>query len=593
MKKWVVRAKKADFNEIAERFNISPITARLIRNRDIVGDEAINYYLNASLSDMHDPFLMKGVSEACEVLINAINNGKTIRVVGDYDIDGVCATTILVRALTAAGGKISYRLPHRIRDGYGINNNIINEASDDDIDMIITCDNGIAAFEEIELANRLGMSVIITDHHEIPFEVVGGKNQYKIPNAVCVINPHQEDDNYPYENICGAMVAYKLILALQDKLETCPFAKESYDKTDGLHKVDSELTDMLLDFAAFATIGDIMPLVDENRVAVKYGIESVKHTKNKGLSALIDATGIARNNLKPYHFGFVLGPCVNAVGRLYSADTALELFLTEDEEEATRLAKTLKDVNEERKNLENEKVEEALNLVETGSDGHDYNLDTVLLVYLGECHESLAGLIAGKIKEKYNKPTIVFTDCETGIKGSGRSIDSYDIFSELSKHKDLYQKFGGHPMACGLSMVKSNFEELRRILNEESALTEDDLVAKYYIDIDMPINYVSEELLSEMDMLAPFGQDNPSPLFAQKNLQIISRKKNPKGNLVTLAVKSPPHNDKPERVMYATMFGDADEILSRLEGKNTITMAYVPEYNDYFDRVQLSIKDFI
>ena len=593
MKKWVVRAKKADFNAIAEKFHITPIMARLIRNRDIIEDDDIEYFLNAGLSDMHDPFLMKDVDKACDLLIEAIRNGKTIRVVGDYDIDGVSASTILMRSLKAAGAKVSYRLPHRIRDGYGINNNIIDEAFNDDIDMIITCDNGIAAFNEVEHANELGMDVIITDHHEIPFEEIEGQKQYKVPNALCVINPHQEDDNYPYENICGAMVAYKLVLALKKKIDNCSFAKDYDDNSTGLHKIAPSLTDSLLDFAAFATIGDIMPLLNENRIAVKYGIRSIKNTKNIGLSALIDETGVQRDRLKPYHFGFVLGPCVNAVGRLYSADTALDLFLTDDEEEARRLAKVLKSANEERKAIENEKLEEAFDLVETGSDGHDYERDTVLLVYMGDCHESLAGLIAGKIKEKYNKPTIVFTDCETGIKGSGRSIECYDIFAELSKHKDLFQKFGGHPMACGLSMEKANFETLRRVLNEESQLTEEDLVSKYYIDIDMPINYVSSELLSELDRLEPCGQDNPSPVFAQKNLQILSRKKNPKGNQITLAVKTPPHNDKPERVMYATMFGEADELLARLEGKNTITMAYVPEYNDYFGRIQLKIKDFI
>lgn len=593
MKKWVIRAKKADFEAIGQKYSISPILARLIRNRDIIEDEDINYYLNAGLSDMHSPFLMKGIDKACDLIISAIRDGKTIRIVGDYDIDGVCATTILMRSLIAAGGKVSYRLPHRIRDGYGINNAIIDEAFNDDIDMIITCDNGIAAYDEVEHANELGMSVIITDHHEIPIEECADGKKYKIPNALCVINPHQADDSYPFENICGAMVAYKLMQALFEKIEKCGFARETGDTTIGLHKIPTSVIDDLLDFAAFATIGDIMPLLNENRVAVKYGIESVKNTNNTGLSALIDETGVSRENLRPYHFGFILGPCVNAVGRLYSADSALELFMTEDVNEARRLAKVLREANEERKAIENEKLEEAFRLVETGSDGHDYSLDTVLLVYMGDCHESLAGLIAGKIKEKYNKPTVVFTDCDTGIKGSGRSIEGYDIFAEMSKHKDLYQKFGGHPMACGLSIEKANFEVLRRVLNEESPLTEEDLVPKYYIDIDMPINYVSEELLNELDLLAPFGQGNPSPLFAQKNLQIVSRKRNAKGNLVTLSVKSPPHNDKPERVMYATMFGEADEILSRLEGKNTITMAYVPEFNDYFERIQLSIKDFI
>ena len=586
MKKWVLRAKKADFDAIAGRFNISPITARLIRNRDIVGDDEIDYFLNATLQDLYDPFLLKGVDEACDILIDAISNNKSIRVVGDYDIDGVCASTILMRGIGAAGGNVSYRLPHRIRDGYGLNMSIIDEAKNDNVDLIITCDNGIAAYSEIEHAKELGIDVIITDHHEIPFEEKDGEVTYIIPKAQCVINPHQKDDTYPFEDICGAMVTYKLIVALKKKIDLLV-------DNAGLHNISNNLLDMFLDMAAFATVGDVMPLINENRTIVKYGLRSMQNTTNIGLSALIDETGVKRNSISPYHVGFVLGPCVNAVGRLYTADYALDLFLTDDEEEARELAVRLKEANIERRAIEEAKLEEAYEIVENGTDGHDYSRDTVLLVYMRECHESLAGLIAGKLKERYCKPAIVFTDCATGIKGSGRSIECYDIHAELSKYQELFQKFGGHPMACGLSMEMNNFEELRRRINEDSPLTEEDLIDKYYIDIDMPINYVSMELYNEIEKLGPFGQGNPSPLFAQKNLIILSRKRNPKGNMITLLVKSLPHNDKPEREMYATMFGDADELLRRLESKTTITMAYVPTYNDYFERLQLQIKDFI
>ena len=589
MKKWVVRAKNANFEEIGARFNISPITARLIRNRDVISDEEIDMYLNGNMSDTYDPFLLKGVSETCDYLIQAIKDRKSIRVVGDYDIDGVCASTILVRGLKAAGGNVTYRLPHRINDGYGLNDNIIEEASNDNVDLIVTCDNGIAAFNEINHAKELGMQVIVTDHHEIPVKEVNGVNELVIPEALCVINPHQPGETYPYSDICGAVVAYKLILALQERIESylCDKGCES------LHNIPGELTDMFLDFAAFATVGDVMPLLNENRIIVKYGLISMKTTSNIGLSALMDATEVKRERLEPYHIGFILGPCVNAVGRLYSADIALNLFLTDDENEAVALAKRLKEVNLERRAMEDSKLEEAYNLVETGSDGHDYNADTVLIVYMGDCHESLAGLIAGKLKEKYCKPTIVFTDCVSGIKGSGRSIECYDIHAALVKYQELFEKFGGHPMACGLSMSKDNLEEFRRRINEDSPLTENDLIDKYYIDIDMPINYVSMTLIREIEKLGPFGQGNPKPLFAQRNLQIVSRKRNPKGNLMTLVLRSLPHNDKPECTMYATMFGDADEYLSRLEGKDKITIAYVPEYNDYFDRVQIQIKDFI
>ena len=594
MKKWVIRAKSADFEAIAKKHNISPITARLIRNRDIISDEDIDYYLNATLDDLFDPFLLSGVNEACDIIIDAVKNNKKMRIVGDYDIDGVCATTILMRGLKSIGANVSYRLPHRIKDGYGINKRIIDEAKEDGIELIITCDNGIAAFNEIMHAKELSINVIITDHHEIPFEETENGIKYNIPDADCVINPHLEYDTTPFKEICGAYVAYKLIIGLKKKLDKLAESDGDAQFAEyGLHKIPEEVADMLLDFAAFATVGDVMPLISENRTLVKYGLRSLKSTKNIGMSTLIDVTGVNRGRISPYHIGFVLGPCVNAVGRLYSADIALELFLTDDEEKARELANKLKEANSERRAIEEAKLNEAYDLVEKGTDGHDYNSDTVLLLYIKDCHESIAGLIAGRVKEKYNKPTICFTDGEEGIKGSGRSIEGYDIFAELSKYRDMYIKFGGHPMACGLSMDKENFEPLRELLNANSPLTEKDLVSKYYIDIDMPINYVSRELIDEIERLGPFGQGNPSPLFAQKNLRIISRKKNAKGNLLTLLVKSPMHNDKPEREIYATMFTDADEMLKKLEGRDTVTLAYVPSYNDFFSRVEIQIKDLI
>ena len=596
MKKWVVRAKKADFAATAQRFQISEICARLLRNRDLITESEIDAFLNGTISDMYDPFLLKDMDIACKLVLEAISSNKRIRVVGDYDIDGVCASTILVRGLKAIGANVSYRLPHRIRDGYGLNNAIIDEAANDDIDMIITCDNGIAAKDEIEHAKDIGIDVLVTDHHEIPYIEENGEKKYILPDALCIVNPHRIDDTYPFKSICGALVAYKLILALKKCLEdseVCSHCGINEETVRGLSEIPTELTDMLFDFAAFATVGDVMPLKDENRIIVKYGLRSIGRTKNIGLSALIDATGVKRDKISSYHLGFVLGPCVNAVGRLDSADTALELFLTDDENRVRELAATLKETNDTRKSIMESKIVEATRIVESGSDGHDYENDTVLVLYMGDCHESLAGLIAGKLKEKFCKPTIVFTDAENGIKGSGRSIEAYDIFAELSKYKELFVKFGGHPMACGLTIEKRNFELLRRRINEDSPLTKEDLIEKYYIDIDMPINYVNMQLLDEIKMLEPFGTGNDSPLFAQKKLYIVSRKKNPKGNLVTLQLKSGPHGDRPETVMFASMFGDADEILSRLEGKETVTIAYVPEYNDYFERVQIRIKDFL
>ena len=577
MKKWMLQAKKADFKRIAEEFGISEILARLIRNRDVVTDDEIEYYLNARISDMHDPFVMRDMEAACGIIKAAIEDGKAIRVIGDYDIDGVCATTILVKGLSSVGGNVSYRLPDRIKDGYGLNINMIDEAKADGIDLIITCDNGIAASKEIKYAKDLGIDVVVTDHHEIPFEEHDGIKTSILPPADAVVDPHREDDDYPYKTICGGMVAYKLILALQKKY----------------FNIKESLTDELLDFAAFSTIGDIMPLADENRIAVKYGLNSMKNTANLGLSALIDATGVKRDSLSVYHIGFILGPCINSVGRLESAETALKLFLTDDVNEAKELSKKLKDTNDIRKNIMDEKIKEAIDLVENNKDGHDYSKDTVLVVFINDCHESLAGLIAGKLREHFVKPSIVFTDAEEGIKGSGRSIECYNIFEELTKCKELFAKFGGHPMAAGLSMPKENLEKLREMINKNSTLTEADLVDKLSIDIDMPINYVSMKLINEIDRLAPYGTGNPSPLFAQKNLKIVSRKSNPKGNMVTLLLQSGPHGDMPEKSLFATMFGDAKKILAEMEGKSTITVAYVPEYNDFFDRVQIRIKEYI
>jgi len=577
MKKWMLQAKKADFNRISKEFGISEILARLIRNRDVISDDEIKYYLNARISDMHDPFIMKDMDLACQIIKSAVDSNKTIRIIGDYDVDGVLATTILVKGLSSVGGNVSHRLPDRIKDGYGLNMKMIDEAKADGIDLIITCDNGIAASKEIKYAKDLGIDVVVTDHHEIPFEEHDGIKVSVLPPADAVVDPHRDDDDYPYKTICGGMVAYKLILALQ---------KRYFD-------IAETLTDELLDFAAFSTIGDIMPLTDENRIAVKYGLNSMKNTVNIGLSSLIDATGVKREALSVYHVGFILGPCINSVGRLESAETALNLFLTEDYDEAKELAKKLKDTNEIRKNIMDEKIKETIDLVENNLDGHDYSKDTVLVVFVEDCHESIAGLIAGRLREHFVKPSIVFTDAEDGIKGSGRSIECYNIFEELTKCKDLFTKFGGHPMEAGLSMPKENLCKLREQINRNSTLTEADLVDKLSIDIDMPINYVSMKLINEIDRLAPYGTGNPSPLFAQKNLSIVSRKSNPKGNMVTLLLKSGPHGEMKETSMFATMFGDAKKILSEMEGKSTITIAYVPEYNDFFDRVQIRIKEYI
>ena len=586
MKKWVLHAKSADFEAIAKKYNISPITARLIRNRNIISDEDIDYYLNATLDDLFDPFLLSGVEEACDIILDAVNNNKKIRIVGDYDIDGVCATTILMRGLLSIGANVSYRLPHRIKDGYGLNERIIDEAKEDGVELIITCDNGIAAFEEINHAKELSINVIITDHHEIP--VLENENgiTYKVPYADCVINPHLENDTTPFKEICGAYVAYKLILALKKKSDEIMDSQRYAQFANGsLHKIPEEVMDVLLDFAAFATVGDVMPLISENRTLVKYGLRSLKSTKNIGMSTLIDVTGVNRERISPYHVGFVLGPCVNAVGRLYSADIALELFLTDDVDEAYKLANKLKEANTERRTIEEDKLNEAYDLVENGTDGHDYNSDTVLLLYIRECHESIAGLIAGRIKEKYNKPTICFTDSEEGIKGSGRSIENYDIYAELSKYRELFNKFGGHPMAAGMSIDKSLFEEFRQRMIENADISEEMLVPVTWIDVPMPLDYVTEEIVSQLELLAPYGKDNPKPLFADKNLCILKKNvlgKNKNVRKLQLETQS-------KRKFEAIKFHVDNDEQEQLNEGDLISIVYYPVINTYNGRSQLQM----
>ena len=581
MKKWMLQRKSADFDSIAKKYGISPFLARVIRNRDIITDDEINVYLNGKLDDMHDPFLMKDMEKAASYISDVITENKKIRIVGDYDIDGVCATAILVKSLSYFGANVSYRLPDRIVDGYGINLTMIEEAKADNIDLIVTCDNGIAAKEEMRYAHELGINTVITDHHEIPFEEVNGEKVYIIPEAVAVVDPHQEKDTYPYAGICGGMVAYKLILAME--------------KTGKLKKISPELMDYIVTLAAFSTVGDIMQLKDENRIIVKYGIEKMKHTLIPGLNALIDVTETKRNRISAYTIGFVLGPCINAVGRLESATKALELLLTDDFDEALSLAKELKSANDVRKTMMEQKIKEASDVVTKATDGHDYSKDTVLVIFLKDCHESIAGLVASRIKERFCKPTIVLTEVENGAKGSGRSIEAYNMFEELTKVKHLFTKFGGHPMAAGLSMPIENIALLRKSLNENSVLTEADLVEKLSIDIDMPINYVNMDMIKELSLLEPCGNGNPGPIFAQKNLQILSRRTTKNRNMVFFNLKSPPINDMPEKIIEAKYFGDADEVFSNLSGRDTITVAYTPDVNSYMgvDTLQISIREYL
>lgn len=583
MKKWMLQRKSADFEAIARQYNISPITARVMRNRDVITDAEINMYLNGTLNDMHDPMLMKDMDKASSIICDAINENKKIRIVGDYDIDGVCSTAIFVKTLRKLSCDVSYRLPDRITDGYGINRNMIDEAIEALVEVIITCDNGIAAYEEIKYAKENGITVVVTDHHEVPIVVDENETKkYIIPPADAVVDPHQIDCEYPYKSICGGMVAYKTSLAVLKKLNS-PLLE------------NINFIEELVQLNAIATIGDIMPLRDENRIVVKHGLNLLKHTSIKGLSALIDVTEVNRDRLSAYHIGFVIGPCINAIGRLDSATKGLEMILCDDYEVALPMAKELKSTNDVRKTMMEEKIKEASEIVLTGRDGHDYMSDTVLVIYLRECHESIAGLIASRVRERFYKPVIVITDAENGAKGSGRSIEGYDMFTELSKIKHLFTKFGGHPMAAGLSLPTENIDEMRRLLNENSTLTEDDLTEKLPIDADMPINYVSEALIADLEKLEPFGNGNPGPVFAQKDLVILSRRTSKNRNMVFFNLKSGQYGDMPEKIIEAKLFADADEVFSKLEGRDKITIAYTPGINSYMgvDTLQVNIKEYL
>ncbi len=577
-KKWVVIAKGADFNKIADDFHISPYLARIIRNRDAVTYEEIDMFLNGDASSMHGPHLLADMEEAVAILSDAIEAQVPVRIVGDYDIDGVCASYILKKGIGSAGGIVDVRLPERVRDGYGINEKIIKEAYDDGIELIITCDNGIAAADEIEMAAGLGMSVIVTDHHEVPYEEVNGEKQYKLPCADAVIDPKREDCTYPFKGICGAMVAYKLILALYDE--------------EGIKDLVSQKDALLrefLSFAGFATVGDIMELTDENRIAVREALKILKDTSNIGMRALIDACGLGGRDILAHHIGFILGPCINATGRLETADAALALLLSDDPVDAANKANALIEINKERKNLT-----EAFTKTAIRTAAENYPDDRVLVVYLPDCHESIAGIVAGKLRERFYKPSIVLTDDNEGnIKGSGRSIEAYPMYDELNKVKDLFIRFGGHKMAAGVSLAAGKADELRKRLNENCTLTEDDLTEKVKIDIPLPVGFVTEALVEEIDRLEPFGVANPRPLFAEKDVPVRSMSLlGANRNLlkIMLECKEPSGNTK---VCEAVCFNDAEELYNEIQARKSLSVVYQPSINEYQGRrsVQLIIKD--
>ena len=573
MEKWFVTMKKADFNGIAEKYQISPIIARLMRNRDVIGDEAIDFYLNGTVEDLYDGLLMKDMDRAVDILKEKIEEGKKIRVIGDYDIDGVNATYILQQGLAGLGADVDTDIPDRIKDGYGLNQMLIDRALDDDVDTIITCDNGIAAMSEIAYGKENGMTIVVTDHHEVPYLEENGKKKYLLPPADAVVDPHRADCEYPFKGLCGAAVAYKLVEVLY--------------RVSGKSEQEVEhLQDNLMENVAIATIGDVMDLVGENRVFVKKGLELLKTTKNEGLHALMQCTGVDTANLNTYHIGFVLGPCINAGGRLDTAKRALELLNASNRREAVTLAADLKELNDSRKEMTEEGVEEAVRQIESSS----WKDDQVLVVYLPKCHESIAGIIAGRIKERYYRPTFVLTRGETGVKGSGRSIEAYDMFAEMSRCRELFTKFGGHKLAAGLSLEEENVEVFRKRINELADLTEDDLQMKVSIDMRLPFPYINEELIHELKILEPFGKGNGKPLFAESKLRVIQPRIFGKNrNVLKCRLE-----DQQGNQMEAVYFGEVEDCLRQMEKKQIMSFTYYPSINEYMGRrtIQLTIVNY-
>ena len=573
MEKWFVTMKKADFNGIAEKYQISPIIARLMRNRDVIGDEAIDFYLNGTVEDLYDGLLMKDMDRAVDILKEKIEEGKKIRVIGDYDIDGVNATYILQQGLAGLGADVDTDIPDRIKDGYGLNQMLIDRALEDDVDTIVTCDNGIAAMSEIAYGKENGMTIVVTDHHEVPYLEENGEKKYLLPPADAVVDPHRADCEYPFKGLCGAAVAYKLVEVLY--------------RVSGKSEQEVEhLQDNLMENVAIATIGDVMDLVGENRVFVKKGLELLKTTKNEGLHALMQCTGVDTANLNTYHIGFVIGPCINAGGRLDTAKRALELLNASNRREAVTLAADLKELNDSRKEMTEEGVEEAVRQIESSS----WKDDQVLVVYLPKCHESIAGIIAGRIKERYYRPTFVLTRGETGVKGSGRSIEAYDMFAEMSRCRELFTKFGGHKLAAGLSLEEENVEVFRKRINELADLTEEDLQMKVSIDMRLPFPYINEELIHELKILEPFGKGNGKPLFAESKLRVIRPRIFGKNrNVLKCRLE-----DQQGNQMEAVYFGEVEDCLQQMEKKQIMSFTYYPSINEYMGRrtIQLTIVNY-
>lgn len=577
--KWLEIRKSGDFAGIAARFGIDPVIARILRNREITEPAAVERYLHGGRKDLHDPHLLKDADRAAELIAEKIQAGKNIRIIGDYDIDGVSATYILLEGLTRCGARVDAAIPDRMKDGYGINESLIALAQEAGVDTIITCDNGIAALDAVHTAREAGMTVIVTDHHDIPYRMADGKREYLSGDADAVINPKQEDCSYPYRELCGAAVAWKFLQVLYERMG-----------------IPAEEADIFLENVGFATVGDVMELTGENRILVKLGLAALQHTSNPGMHALIAQNRLQDKTLSAYHIGFVLGPCINASGRLDTAKRSLALLTERDPVRASALARELIELNNSRKDMTARELARALEQLET-----EKCEDRVLVVYLPECHESLAGIIAGRIREQYHRPVFVLTRGEDGVKGSGRSIEEYSMFDEMTKVAELFTKYGGHPMAAGLSMPEENVVEFRTRLNDLAALTSEDLKEKIHIDVAMPLSYITPELVGQLRLLEPCGKGNPKPVFADKDLAIrrawiVGKNR----NVLKLLLQG-----ADGAVTHAVYFGAVEEFLDYFRGRfgeaeveaalqgreNAIRFAaiYEPSVDDYNGRNQVQV----
>lgn len=499
MEKWIEIRKGGNFMEMAKKYGIDPLIARIIRNRDIIDEKEITEYLYGGKEALHNPHLLKDVDKAAEIIAEGIAGKKAMRIIGDYDIDGVNATYILLEGIRRCGGNVDAAIPDRMKDGYGINEHLIEQALSDGKELLITCDNGIAAINEINFAKEKGMTVVVTDHHEIPYCNTEQGKEFLWSNADAIVNPKQADCPYPCKGICGAVVAWKLVQVLYERMD-----------------IPVEEADIFIENAGFATVGDVMDLTGENRILVKLGLKALEHTKNSGMKALIAKNKLSDKTLSAYHIGFVLGPCINASGRLDTAKRSLELLLERDEVKASALAGELVELNESRKYMTQQETQKALEQIE--KEGREK--DKVLVVYLPECHESLAGIIAGRIREAYQRPVFVLTKGEEGVKGSGRSIEAYSMFDKMTEVAELFTKYGGHPMAAGLSMREEDIDKLREQLNQKAELSEEDMVEVVRLDAVLPMSYFTVDTIRQLRVLEPCGKSNTRPVFADRNIKI-------------------------------------------------------------------------